>query len=141
VWDKAKQTLDLVQSVACTNVRGKKYNGTRSTYVCYGHSKNPLGMTLGHYSLLSNTPDDIKKQVQEEIGNLVVALEDASRSVLYSMQSSSTFLDEKDKYQIQEVFDHTHLDEETARRGFATQFCVGVNLLVYCLQRQRLLPH
>jgi hypothetical protein len=43
------------------------------------------------------------------------------------MQSSSTFLDVKDKYQTPEVFDQKHLDEETARRGVATQFCVGAN--------------
>jgi hypothetical protein len=43
-------------------------------------------MTLGNYYLLPNTTDGIKKQVHEEIGNIAVALEDASRSVLFSMQ-------------------------------------------------------
>jgi hypothetical protein len=127
VWDMARETLALVHYVAYTNVRGKKWQGTHSPYVCYGHHYDQLRMALGHYSLFPNTPDNIKKQVHEEIGNIVIALEGASRSVLCVMQSSSTFLDVKDKYTIPEVYDHKHLDEGTARRGFATQFCVGVN--------------
>jgi hypothetical protein len=91
VWDKAKVTLDLAQSVAYTITIDKKRQGTHSTYVCYGHRNDPLGMTLGRYSLLSNTPDSIKKQVHNEISNLMCRLEDASRSVLYALQSSKTF--------------------------------------------------
>jgi hypothetical protein len=33
VWDKARETLDLAQSVAYTNMRCKQWNGTHSTYV------------------------------------------------------------------------------------------------------------
>jgi hypothetical protein len=120
VWDKARKTLDFAHSVAYTIVRGKNRLGTHSTYVCYGQRKDPLGMTLGPYSLLPITPDNIKKQVHKEIGNLVFTLDDASRSILYSMQSSKTFLDVKDKYQIPEVFDHKNLDKKTKRRGFVT---------------------
>jgi hypothetical protein len=110
VWNKARETIDFAKSVAYTNVRGKECHDNHSTYVCYGHHNDPLVTALGHYSLLPNTPYDIQKQVHEEIGNIVVALEDTLRSVLYSIQSSNIFLDVNDKYQIPEVFDHTHLD-------------------------------
>ena len=128
-WDKAKETLDLAQSVSYTNVRGKKCRGTHSTYVCFGHRKDPLGKTLGRYSLLPNTPDTVKKQVNDSIGDLVILLEAASRSVLYCLQSTRMFLNVKDKYKIPDVFDHRNLDDKSSelRRGFATQFCVGVN--------------
>jgi hypothetical protein len=33
VWDKARETFDLTHSVAYTNVRGKTWHGTHSTYV------------------------------------------------------------------------------------------------------------
>jgi hypothetical protein len=84
-------------------------------------------MALGHYSFLTNTPHTMKKQVHEEIRNIGIALEGASRLMLYAMQSSVTLLDVKDKYRIPEVYDHKHLDDGTARRGFATHFCVDVN--------------
>jgi hypothetical protein len=35
MWDKAKESLNLAQSAAYTNVRGSKCVGTNSTYVCY----------------------------------------------------------------------------------------------------------
>jgi hypothetical protein len=43
MWEKAKGTLNLAESTDYTNVRGKKYMGTNSTYVCYGHREDPLG--------------------------------------------------------------------------------------------------
>jgi hypothetical protein len=121
-WDKARETLALAHSVAYTNVRGKTCNGIHSTYACYRHRKDPRRMTLDHFSLLSNTADDIKKQVRKEIGNIVVALEDDSRSVLHAMKSASTFLDVKDKQQNPEVFHQTHLDEGTARKALLLNF-------------------
>jgi hypothetical protein len=48
MWDKEKETFDLAQSVAYTNVRGKSCLGAHSTYVCYGHRTDPMGKTLGH---------------------------------------------------------------------------------------------
>jgi hypothetical protein len=51
----------------------------------------------------------------------------ASRSILYSLQSSSTFLVVKNKYKIPDVYDHKHLDKETSRIGFVTKFYVGVD--------------
>jgi hypothetical protein len=127
LWDKTRETLVLAQSVVFTNARGNTCRGTQSAYVRYRHCKDSLGMTLGHYSLFTDTSYDIKTQVHDEIGNTVISLEGASRSVLYAMQSSSTFLDVKNTYRIPEVYDHTHFDEGTVMRGFATQFCVGVN--------------
>jgi hypothetical protein len=124
VWDKARETLDLTQSVTYTNARGTK---THSTYVYYGHRNAPLGMALGHYSLLPNTPDHIKKQVHNEIGNIVVDLADTSRSVFLLNTIIKQLLDVNDKYQIMEVFDHKNVDQENTMRGFVTQFCVGVN--------------
>jgi hypothetical protein len=76
---------------------------------------------------LPSTPDEVKKKVHEGIRDIIVSLEAVSRSFLYSMQSPSTLLDVTDKYQIPDMFDHQHLDEETSGRGFATQFCGGVN--------------
>jgi hypothetical protein len=67
-------------------------------------------MTLGWYSLFSNTPDIIKKQVHEESGNLIHSLEDASRSVLHAFQPTKTFLNVKNRYQIPDVFDHKNLN-------------------------------
>jgi hypothetical protein len=49
------------------------------------------------------------------------------RSVLYSLKSYITFLDVKDKYIITDMYAHKDLDKETSTRGFATQFCVGVD--------------
>jgi hypothetical protein len=95
--------------------------------VCYGHRKDPLGTKLGQYSLLPNTPDDVKKSVNDSVGDIVPFIESASRSVLYSLQSSVTFLDVKDKYRIPGMYAHKHLDKDTSTRGFATQFCVGVD--------------
>jgi hypothetical protein len=48
---------------------------THITYVCYGHRKDPLGTTLGQYSLLPNTPDDVKKSVNDGIGDIVSFIE------------------------------------------------------------------
>jgi hypothetical protein len=95
--------------------------------VCYGHRKDPLGGTLGHYSLLPNRPDEIKKIVHDGIGGIILFLEAVSRSVWYLLQSSNNFLDVKDKYKIPDKYDHKHLDKETTRRGFAIQFCVVVD--------------
>jgi hypothetical protein len=39
MWDKVKETLDLAQSAAYTNIRGKTCVRTNSTYVGYGHHK------------------------------------------------------------------------------------------------------
>jgi hypothetical protein len=77
--------------------------------------------------LLLDTPYNIKEQVHEEIGDIVVALEDSSRSVLYSLQSLSSFLDVKDNYKIPEVFDQKNMHKKTVRRCYTTQFCIGVN--------------
>jgi hypothetical protein len=66
MWDKGKETLGLTQSAAYTNVRGKKCLGIHSTHVCYGHRKDLLGEILGHYSLLPNTRDEIKKKSMRE---------------------------------------------------------------------------
>jgi hypothetical protein len=68
--------------------------GKNSTYVCYGHCKNPLEKPLGQYSLLPNTPDEVRKIVNDGIRDIVLFLEAVSWSVL---QSSNTFLDVKDK--------------------------------------------
>jgi hypothetical protein len=122
-----RETLDLAQSVAHANVRGKECHVTHSTYVWYGHQKDPIGITLGRYSRFPNISYNIKEKLHEKIGNIAVALKDSSRSVVYSMQSSNTLLDVKDKYQILEVFDHKYLDKKTARRGYVTQFCVEMN--------------
>jgi hypothetical protein len=82
---------------------------------------------IGSYSLLPNTPDDVKKKIHYGIGDIDVFLEAASMSVLYSLQSSNTFVDVTDKYKVPDMYDHKHLDKETSRRGFATQVCVGVD--------------
>jgi hypothetical protein len=82
--------------------------------VCYGHRKDPLGTKLGQYSLLPNTPDDVKKSVNDGIGDIVSFLEPASRSVFYSLQSSITFLDVKNKYRIPGMYAHKDLDKETS---------------------------
>jgi hypothetical protein len=116
----------LAQSAAYNNVRGKKNVGTNSTYMCYSHRKDPLGKTLGRYSLLSNTPDEVKKIVHDGIGDIFLFLEASSRSVLYSLQSSNTFLDVKDKNKIPDIYDNKHLDKKMSRRGFATQLCVVI---------------
>jgi hypothetical protein len=84
-------------------------------------------MTLGRYSCLPKTPDSIKKQVHEEIRNLVRTLEDASRSVLHAFQSAKKNLNVKDRYQIPDVFYYKNLDKKTSIRGFATPSSVGVN--------------
>jgi hypothetical protein len=127
MWEKAKDTLHQAESAAYINVRGKKCMGTNGTYVCYGHPKDPLGTKLFQYSLLPNTPDDAKKSVNDGIGDIVSFLESASQSVLYSLQSSITSLDVKDKYRIPGIYAHKHLDKETSTRGFATQLFVGVD--------------
>jgi hypothetical protein len=127
MWEKAKDTLNQAESAACINIQGKKCMGTIRTYVCYGHHKDTLGTKLGQYSLLPNTPDDVYKLVNGVIGDIVSFLGSASRSVLYSLQSSITFLDVKDKYRIPDMYAHKHLDKDTSTRGFATQFCVGVD--------------
>jgi hypothetical protein len=93
--------------------------GTNTTYVCYGHRKDPLGTKLGQYSLLPNTPDEVKKSVKDGIGYIV--------SFLESAQSSITFFDVKDKYRITDIYNHKHLDKDTSTRGFTTQFYVGVD--------------
>jgi hypothetical protein len=67
MWEKAKDTLNQAESEAYINVRGKKCMGTNRTYVCYGHHKDPLGTKLGQYSLFPNTPDDVKKSVNDGI--------------------------------------------------------------------------
>jgi hypothetical protein len=101
--------------------------GTNRTYVCYGHRKDPLGTKLVQYSLLPDTPDDVKKSVNDGIGDIILSfLESASWSVLYSLQSSFTFLDVKDKFRIRDMYAHKHLDKDMSTRGFATQFCVGL---------------
>jgi hypothetical protein len=71
--------------------------------------------------------DEVNKLVSDGIGDIVSFLESASRSVFYSLQSSITFLDVKDKYKIPDMCDRKHLDKDTSTRGFATQFCVGVD--------------
>jgi hypothetical protein len=126
MWEKTKDNLNQAQSAAYTNVRGKKCTGTNTTYVCCIHRKDPFRTKLGQYSLLPDTPDDVNKLVNDVIGNIVSLLEAASRSVLYSLQSSITFLDLKDKYKIPDMYDHKHLDKDTSMRGFDTQLCVGV---------------
>jgi hypothetical protein len=115
--EKAKDTLNRAESAAHINVRGKKYIGANRTYVCYGHRKEPFGTNLGQYSLLPNTPDDVKTSVNDSIGDIVSFLESASRSFLYSLQSSVTFLDVKDKYIIPGMYVHKHLDKDTSTRG------------------------
>jgi hypothetical protein len=67
------------------------------------------------------------KKMNDGIGDIVSFLESASRSVFHSLQSSITFLDVKDKYRIPGMYGHKDLDKETSTRGFATQFCVGVD--------------
>jgi hypothetical protein len=47
--------------------------------------------------------------------------------VLYSLQSSITFFDVKDKYRNPDMYAHKHLDKDTSTRGVSTQFCVGVD--------------
>jgi hypothetical protein len=126
-WEKAKDTLNKAESAAYINVRGKKCIGTHIAYVCYGHRNDPLGTKLGQYSLLPNTPDDVKKSVNDGIGDIISFLESASRSVLYSLQSSVNFLDVKDKYRIPGMCAHKLLDKDMSTRGFATQLCVGVD--------------
>jgi hypothetical protein len=101
--------------------------GTNITYVCYGHRKDPLGKKLGQYSMLPNTPDDVKKSVNDGKGDIVSFLDSASRSGLYSLQSTITFLDVKEKYRIPDMYAHKHQDKDTSTRGFATQFCMGVD--------------
>jgi hypothetical protein len=123
--EKARDTLNQAEKADYINVHRKKCFGTNRTYLCYGHRKDPLGTKLGQYSLLPNTTDDVKK-FNDGIGDIVSFLESASRSVLYSLQSSITFLDVKDKYRIPDMYAHKDLDKETSTRGFATQFCVGV---------------
>jgi hypothetical protein len=127
MWEKEKDTLNQAESAAYINFGGKKCMGIHRTYVCYGHLNDPLGTDLGQYSLLHNTPDDVKKSVNGGIGDIVSFIESASRSVLYSLQSSITFLDVKDKYRIPDMYAHKHLDKDTSTRGFVTQFCVGVD--------------
>jgi hypothetical protein len=68
MWENAKDTLNQAQSEAYIYVRGKKFMGTNTTYVCYGHRKDPLGTKLSQYSLLPNTPDEVKKLVNDGIG-------------------------------------------------------------------------
>jgi hypothetical protein len=126
MWEKANDTLNQAELAAYINVRGKKYIRTNRMYVCYGHRKDPLVTKLGKYSLLPNTPDDVNKSVNGGIGDIVSFLESASRSVLYSLQLSFTFLDVKDKYIIPGMYAHKHLEKYTSTRGFATQFCVDV---------------
>jgi hypothetical protein len=46
---------------------------------------------------------------------------------MYSLQSSITFLDVKDKYRIPGMYANKYLDKEKSTRGFITQFCVGVD--------------
>jgi hypothetical protein len=101
--------------------------GANITYVCYCHHTDPLGTKLGQYSLLPNTPDDDKKSVNDGILDIVSFLESTSRSILYSLQSSITFLDVKEKYRIPDIYAHKHLDKDISTRGFANQFCVGVD--------------
>jgi hypothetical protein len=101
--EKAKDALNQAESAAYINIRGKKCMGTNTTYVCYGHRKDPLGTKHGQYSLLPNKPDDVKKSVNDGIGNIVSFLELASRSVLYYLQSFITFLDVKDNYRIPDM--------------------------------------
>jgi hypothetical protein len=125
--EKAKDTLNQAEKAAYINVRGKKCFVTNIMYVCYGRRKDSLGKKLGQYSLLPNTPDDVKKKVNDGIGDIVSFLESTSRSVLYTLQSSINFLDVKDKYRIPDMYAHKYLDKETSTRGFATQFCVGVD--------------
>jgi hypothetical protein len=52
---------------------------THRTYVCCGHRKDPLSKNSGQYSLLPNTPDDVKKSVNDGIEDIVSFLESASR--------------------------------------------------------------
>jgi hypothetical protein len=106
MWGKAQETLNQEESAAYINARGNKCLGTNRTYVCYSHSKDPLGTKLGQYSMFPNTPGDVKKSVNDGIGYIVSFLESASRSVLYSLQSSITFLDVKDKYGIPGMYAH-----------------------------------
>jgi ectoine hydroxylase-related dioxygenase (phytanoyl-CoA dioxygenase family) len=67
------------------------------------------------------------KKLNDGIGDIVSFLESALRSFLYSLQSSITFLDVKDKYRIPDMYAHKDLDKETSTRGFDTQLCVGVD--------------
>jgi hypothetical protein len=55
VCEKARETFELAHYVDYTNVRGK------NAMVCYSHCKDPIWITLGHYSYLSNISDDNKK--------------------------------------------------------------------------------
>jgi hypothetical protein len=109
--------------------------GTNRTYVCYSHRKDTLGTNLGQYSLLPNTPDDFKKSVHDGIGDIVSFQESASRSVLYSLQSSINFLDVKEKCIILYMYAHKHLDKDTSTRRFASILC-GCGLLVEHSHRQ-----
>jgi hypothetical protein len=104
MWEKAKDNLNQAESAAYINLRRKKCIRINTTYVY-----------------------DVKKSVSDGIGDIVSFLESASRSVLYSLQSSITFLDVKDKYRIPDMYDHKHLDTGTSTRGFATKLCVGVD--------------
>jgi hypothetical protein len=71
IWEKAQDTLNQAESVAYINARGNKCLGTNRTYVCYGHRKYPLGTKICKYSRLPNTPDDVKKSVNDGIGDIV----------------------------------------------------------------------
>jgi hypothetical protein len=127
MWEKAKDTMNQAQSAAYINVRGMKCMRTNTTYVCYCHHKDPLGTKLEQYSLLPKMPDEVNKLVNDGIGDIVSFLESASRSVLYSLQPSISFLDVKAKCIIPYMYDHKHPDKDTSKRGFSTQFCVGVD--------------
>jgi hypothetical protein len=61
MWEKAKDTLNQAEKAAYIKVHGNKCFVTNITYVCYGHRKDPFRTKLGQYSLLPNTPDDVKK--------------------------------------------------------------------------------
>jgi hypothetical protein len=106
ICENANDTLNQAESAAYINFQGKKCMGTNRKCVCYIHRKYPLGTNLGQYSLLPNTPDDIKKSVNDGIGDIVSFLESASWSVLYFLQSYITFLDVKDKYRIPGMYAH-----------------------------------
>jgi hypothetical protein len=61
MWEKAKDTLNQAEKATYINLRRKKCVGANRMYLCYGHRKDPLGTKFGQYSLLPNTPDDVKK--------------------------------------------------------------------------------
>jgi hypothetical protein len=84
MWEEDKDTLNEAERAAYINVRGKIFVGTHRAYVCYGHRKDPLGTKLGQYSLLPNTPVDVKK-LNDGTCDIVSFMESASRSVLYSL--------------------------------------------------------